>query len=93
MLGRYNQEFRKMATAQPDHTTIVHPLYATPTRLDPPEPHPVPLYAATIHGAIATNDLSSLSTLICQAEAHLEAYGDLPVLIEQLKTEICKLER
>ncbi|MQP67446.1 DUF1843 domain-containing protein [Niveispirillum sp. SYP-B3756] len=59
----------------------------------PPQPHPIPLYAATLHSAVARNDAAELDSLICQAEAYLEKYGDLPTLIEQLKTEIAKLER
>ena len=65
----------------------IHPMYAVAEN-----PHHIPLYAATIHQAIARNDLTELDRLICQAEAHLEKYGDLPVLIEQLKTEIARLE-
>ncbi|MGB8842441.1 MAG: DUF1843 domain-containing protein [Aliidongia sp.] len=52
-----------------------------------------PLYAATLHSAVARNDRAELDSLICQAETYLETYGDLPTLIELLKTEIARLER
>ncbi len=64
------------------------PLYAVP-----PHSYPTPLYAVTLHNAVAKNDLAALDSLICQAEAYLETYGDLPTLIEQLKIEIARLER
>jgi hypothetical protein len=64
------------------------PLYAVP-----PKCPVTPLYAAALHAAVAKNDLALLDSLICQAEAYLDTYGDLPTLIEQLKTEIAKLER
>ena len=64
------------------------PMYAVP-----PHAAHIPLYAVTRHTAVAKNDLVQLDSLICQAEAYLETYGDLPTLIEQLKTEISKLER
>lgn len=68
--------------------SIIRPLYGVS-----PHNHLVPLYAATLHSAVARNDAAELDSLICQAEAYLEKYGDLPTLIEQLKTEIAKLER
>lgn len=68
--------------------SVGRPLYAAS-----PQPHPIPLYAATLHAAVARNDVDELDSLICQAEAYLDKYGDLPSLIEQLKTEIAKLER
>lgn len=64
------------------------PLYAAP-----PHSYPTPLYAVTIHNAVAKNDLALIDSLICQAEHYLETYGDLPTLIEHLKTEIARLER
>ncbi|MEA2755474.1 MAG: hypothetical protein QOJ54_1763 [Aliidongia sp.] len=64
------------------------PLYGVPAR------HPViPLYAVALQTAVAKNDRAELDSLICQAEAYLETYGDLPTLIELLKTEIARLER
>jgi Domain of unknown function (DUF1843) len=52
----------------------------------------IPLYAVALHQAIAKNDIDELDSLICHAEAYLQTYGDLPTLIEQLKTEIARLE-
>ena len=67
--------------------SVVHPMYAVASRQH------LPLYAATLHSAVAKNDRAELDSLICQAEAYLETYGDLPTLIELLKTEIARLER
>jgi len=68
--------------------SVPRPMYAVP-----PHGTHIPLYAVTLHTAVAKNDLVQLDSLVCQAEAYLETYGDLPTLIEQLKTEIARLER
>jgi len=72
-------------------TEAPRPLYAGPPQGS--YGGTVQLYAVTIHSAIAQNDLDGLNSLICQAEHYLETYGDLPTLIEHLKTEIARLER
>ena len=54
--------------------SVGRPLYAVP-----PQGHIIPLYAATLHAAVARNDVDELD--------------GLPSLIEQLKTEIARLER
>ena len=78
---------------------VVIPLYAAPPNTAgsayaaATSPHFIPLYAVPINAAIAKGDPAELSDLICKGEAYLESYGDLPTLIELLKTEIAKLEQ
>lgn len=74
---------------------VIPPAHAVPAYGVSPQPPfiGVPLYAATLNAAVARNDLDALNGLICQAQGYLDTYGDLPSLIEQLKTEIAKLER
>lgn len=72
---------------------VIPPNSAVPAYGVSPQPPFIPLYAATLNAAVARNDLDALNGLICQAQSYLDTYGDLPSLIEQLKTEIAKLER
>jgi hypothetical protein len=54
--------------------------------------HAVPLYAATIHSAIAEGNLQRMQQLEKQAEQQLAQYGDLRSALEILKVEIAKLQ-
>ncbi len=56
------------------------------------QPHIVPLYAATIHNAIATGDLAQLQALSAQADSLLAQQGDLGGAVTALKAEIAKLQ-
>ncbi len=56
------------------------------------QPHIVPLYAATIHNAIATGDLAQLQALSAQADSLLAQQGDLGGAVGDLKAEIAKLQ-
>jgi Domain of unknown function (DUF1843) len=55
-------------------------------------PHIVPLYAATIHHAIATGDLVQLQALSAQADSLLAQQGDLGGAVAALKAQITKLQ-
>ena len=55
-------------------------------------PHIVPLYAATIHDAIATGDLAQLRALSAQADSLMAQQGDLGGAVTALKAEIAKLQ-
>lgn len=55
-------------------------------------PHIVPLYAATIHHAIATGDLAQLRALSGQADSLLAQQGDLGGAVSALKAAITKLQ-
>jgi hypothetical protein len=56
------------------------------------KPHIVPLYAATIHNAIATGDLARLQALSAQADSLVSQQGDLGGAIAALKTAITNLQ-
>jgi Domain of unknown function (DUF1843) len=56
------------------------------------QPHIVPLYAATIHNAIATGDLAQLQALSAQADSLLTQQGDLGGAVAALKAQIAKLQ-
>jgi hypothetical protein len=56
------------------------------------QPHIVPLYAATIHNAIATGDLAQLQALSAQADSLAAQQGDLGGAVAALKAEIAKLQ-
>jgi hypothetical protein len=56
------------------------------------KPHFVPLYAATIHNAIATGDLAQLQALNAQADSLLSQQGDLGGAVTALKATITKLQ-
>jgi hypothetical protein len=56
------------------------------------QPHIVPLYAATIHNAIATGDLAQLQALSAQADSLLTQQGDLGKAVAALKAQIAKLQ-
>jgi hypothetical protein len=56
------------------------------------QPHIVPLYAATIHNAIATGDLAQLQALNSQADGLLDQQGDLGGAVAALKAQIAKLQ-
>ncbi|HUB45243.1 MAG TPA: DUF1843 domain-containing protein [Acetobacteraceae bacterium] len=56
------------------------------------QPHIVPLYAATIHNAIATGDLAQLQALSAQADGLVAQQGDLGGAVAALKAEIAKLQ-
>jgi hypothetical protein len=56
------------------------------------QPHFVPLYAATIHNAIATGDLAQLQALSAQADSLVNQQGDLGGAVSSLKAAITKLQ-
>jgi hypothetical protein len=56
------------------------------------QPHVVPLYAATIHNAIATGDLAQLRALSAQADSLVSQQGDLGGAVTALKAAITKLQ-
>ena len=56
------------------------------------QPHIVPLYAATIHNAIATGDLAQLQALSAQADALIGQQGDLGAAVSALKGAITRLQ-
>ena len=56
------------------------------------QPHIVPLYAATIHNAIATGDLAQLQALNTQADTLVSQQGDLGGAVADLKAAIAKLQ-
>jgi hypothetical protein len=56
------------------------------------QPHIVPLYAATIHNAIATGDLAQLQALNAQADSLVSQQGDLGGAVTDLKAAIAKLQ-
>lgn len=53
----------------------------------------ITLYAAGIQQAVATGNLEEMRRVAQEAERHLAEYGNVPVALEVLKTEIAKLER
>jgi hypothetical protein len=55
-------------------------------------PHIVPLYAVTIHNAIASGNLARLQDLNAQADRLLAEQGDLGGAVTALKAEIAKLQ-
>jgi uncharacterized small protein (DUF1192 family) len=59
---------------------------------DTAKPHPIPLYAVTIHNAAASGDLAAMKQTVAEAEAHLQQYGNVGAAVEALKVEIAKLE-
>jgi len=54
--------------------------------------HVVPLYAVTIHNAIASGDLARMQNLSAQADRLLADQGDLGGALTALKTEIAKMQ-
>ena len=56
------------------------------------QPHIVPLYAVTIHNAIATGDLAQLQALSTQADTLVSQQGDLGGAVSDLKAAIAKLQ-
>lgn len=52
----------------------------------------VPLYAHTIHYAIAGGDLQQMKDLAATADSHLAQYGNVSAALEALKVEIAKME-
>jgi Domain of unknown function (DUF1843) len=56
------------------------------------QPHIVPLYAATIHNAIATGDLAQLQALSAQADSLVSQQGDLGGAVSALKAAITQLQ-
>lgn len=52
-----------------------------------------PVYGCAMREAIAAGDLDDMKTLVEQAEQHLRDYGNVPLILEMLKTEIAKVER
>jgi hypothetical protein len=50
------------------------------------------VYGPDIHEAVARGDLEEMRNLVREAEAHVARYGNVPVALELLKTEIAKLE-
>jgi hypothetical protein len=57
-----------------------------------PKPPIVVLYGATIHNAVASGDLDQMKKIAAEAEAHLQAHGNVSAALETLKAEIAKLE-
>jgi hypothetical protein len=57
-----------------------------------PHPHPVPLYAVTIHHCIAGGDVAKMKQLAAEAEKHVADHGNVGAALEVLKAEIAKAE-
>jgi hypothetical protein len=57
-----------------------------------PPPTPAPLYAGSIHHAIAHGELARMKELVRACEEHLEEWGNIPIAFEMLKMEIARLE-
>ena len=53
------------------------------------QPHIVPLYAATIHNAIATGDLAQLQALSAQADGLVAQQGDLGGAVAAIVLGFC----
>jgi hypothetical protein len=51
---------------------------------------PMPLYASTIHEAVARGDLDEMKKLEAQAQEHLSEWGNVPAAVEVLRAEIAK---
>lgn len=54
-------------------------------------PPPIPLYAAAIQQAVASNDLGRMKSLAAQAEQQIATHGNISSALEALKIEIAKL--
>jgi len=55
-------------------------------------PHPIPLYAVTIHKCAASGNLAEMKKVAAEAEEHLKSHGDVSAALEALKVEIAKHE-
>jgi hypothetical protein len=52
-----------------------------------------PVYGCAMRESIAKGDLDDMKALAEQAEQHIREHGNVPLVLEVLKTEIAKAQR
>lgn len=52
----------------------------------------IPVYGCAMHKAIAKGDVDEMRTLVNEAKEHLRTYGNVPFVLEVLRSEIAKVE-
>ena len=52
-----------------------------------------PVYGCAMRQAIAGGDVGEMRAMVDQAKEHLREFGNVPLLLEMLKTEIARAEK
>ncbi|AZC36582.1 DUF1842 domain-containing protein [Pseudomonas chlororaphis] len=93
----YNGQYWVSIENVPAHLVEPVPSYTLQSQQEtvplPAYPPIHPLYAAPIHGAIASGDLTQMKTLASQAQQQLDQLPQLRSALDAAKDEIGKLER